>query len=215
MDKSTVRSRAKLVWAIILIACCLRSPITGVGPLVSTIQGDLALGSTAAGLLTTIPLLAFAVASAVVGPLSARLGAGRTMTLSLALLVLGILCRSWCGTVGLFIGTVAVGAGIGINNVLLPGIVKSEFPDRIGPMTGLYSTFMAGFATVSGGVSVPIAAGASASASGCSLRSRRCSSGCRAAPCASSSRLWTARRAAALRGTSSHGSSPCSPGFRR
>ena len=157
MDKSTVRSRAKLVWAIILIACCLRSPITGVGPLVSTIQGDLALGSTAAGLLTTIPLLAFAVASAVVGPLSARLGAGRTMTLSLALLVLGILCRSWCGTAGLFIGTVAVGAGIGINNVLLPGIVKSEFPDRIGPMTGLYSTFMAGFATVSGGVSVPIA----------------------------------------------------------
>ena len=205
MDKSTVRSRAKLVWAIILIACCLRSPITGVGPLVSTIQGDLALGSTAAGLLTTIPLLAFAVASAVVGPLSARLGAGRTMTLSLALLVLGILCRSWCGTVGLFIGTVAVGAGIGINNVLLPGIVKSEFPDRIGPMTGLYSTFMAGSP----------AAGASASASGCSLRSRRCSSGCRAAPCASPPRLWTARRAAALRGTSSHGSSPCSPGFRR
>lgn len=157
MKNTASRSRTLLVLAIVLTACCLRSPITGVGPLVSTIQADLGLGSVAAGMLTTIPLLAFAAASALVGSVSTRLGAGRTMVFSLALLCLGILCRSWLGTAGLFVGTIAVGVGIGVNNVLLPGVIKSEFPDRIGPMTGLYSTFMAGFATISGGVSVPIA----------------------------------------------------------
>lgn len=161
MEKTRSRSRWLLVTAIILSACCLRSPITGVGPLVSTIQGSLALSSTAAGLLTTIPLLAFAFSSAFVGRISARLGAGRTMVGALILLSLGILCRSLLGTAGLFAGTVIIGVGIGVNNVLLPGVIKSEFPNRIGPMTGLYSTFMAGFATISGGISVPVAQAAS------------------------------------------------------
>ncbi len=161
MEKTRSRSRALLVAAIVLIACCLRSPITGVGPLVSTVQAELGLGSAAAGMLTTIPLLAFALASAFAGSVSARLGAGRTMLAALIALCLGIVCRSWLGTAGLFAGTVIIGLGIGVNNVLLPGVIKSEFPDRIGPMTGLYSTFMAAFATISGGISVPIAQAAS------------------------------------------------------
>lgn len=146
-----------MIAAIILIACCLRSPITGVGPLASMISGALGLSGAAAGMLTTIPLLAFAAVSLFTGRLNDRLGAGGTMLLSLIVAGVGLLCRSLLGTVGLFLGTVVIGLGIGVLNVILPAVVKSEYPERVGPMTSAYSTVMSAFASLSGAVSVPIA----------------------------------------------------------
>ena len=151
------RKKTFLVAAIILASFCLRSPITGVGPLTPMISGELGLSGAAAGLLTTIPLLAFALVSLFTGTLNRRLGAGRTMLSFLIVLGLGILCRSLLGTAGLFLGTVVIGLGIGALNVMLPAVIKSEFPERVGPMTSIYTTVMSAFASLSGAVSVPIA----------------------------------------------------------
>jgi len=145
-----------LIISIILIAATLRGPITGVGPLITTFQTELGLSASVAGLLTTLPLLAFAVVSFATGMISRKLGAGRTMLISLIILAAGLLIRSFAGTAGLFIGTVIIAVGIGFNNVLLPAVIKERFPEKIGLLTGLYTTLMAGFASLSTGTSVPL-----------------------------------------------------------
>src|SRR5690606_15803576 len=57
----------------------------------------------------------------------------------------------------LFLGTAVFGVGIALGNVLLPAITKRDFPDRAGPMTGLYSSVMGLGATLAAGVSAPLA----------------------------------------------------------
>ena len=144
------------VISIILIAACLRGPITGIGPLVTTLQGELGLSASVAGLLTTLPLATFAVVSFFTSAISRRLGAGKTMLVSLIVKIKGLIIRSFTGTAGLFIGTVIVALGIGVNNVMLPAVIKALFPEKIGLLTGLYTTLMAGFASLSTGTSVPL-----------------------------------------------------------
>ncbi|EPD0733699.1 MFS transporter, partial [Shigella flexneri] len=48
---------------------------------------------------------------------------------------------------------------ISISNVLLPSLIKQEFPTRIGLMTGVYSISMNLLAAIASGISVPIAIG--------------------------------------------------------
>lgn len=150
------RGSAFLIISIILIAMCLRGPITGVGPLVTTLQELLGLSGFAAGMLTTLPMLTFAVVSFATAVISKKIGIGRLMFISIIVLFAGLLIRSFLGTAGLFIGTVILAAGIGTNNVLLPVVVKSRFPSHIGTLTSVYTTLMAAFASLSSGTSVPL-----------------------------------------------------------
>ena len=145
-----------LTVALILAACCLRSPITGVGSLTKMIQQELLLSKASAGMLTTIPLLAFAGISIVVGRISTKIGAGRVMLGSLILMAIGILLRS-ANQVTLFIGTILIGIGIAFENVLIPAIIKAFYPSKIGLMTSVYTTTMAIFSGIAGGISVPLA----------------------------------------------------------
>ena len=55
-----------LIIAIVLVAFNLRPAITSVGPLVGMIQEDMGLVHWSAGLLTSLPLIAFAIVSPVV-----------------------------------------------------------------------------------------------------------------------------------------------------
>ena len=59
---------------IILIACNLRAPITGVGSLTNTIREGLNLSAGMMGALTTVPLLAFAVISPFAAKISRTIG---------------------------------------------------------------------------------------------------------------------------------------------
>lgn len=147
---------AFVVISIILIAMCLRGPITGVGPLVTTLQELLGLSAFAAGALNTLPLLTFAVVSFATAFISRKIGIGKLMFISLIVLFVGLLVRSFLGVPGLFIGTIILAAGIGTNNVLLPVVVKSKFPEHVGTLTSVYTTLMAAFASLSSGVSVPL-----------------------------------------------------------
>lgn len=146
------------ILGIVLIACNMRASITGVGPLVGAIQTSLALSSFWAGMLTTIPLLAFAAVSAVVGSVSAKIGSGKVMLGGLALLAGGILLRSSGSVAGLFAGTLFIGMGIACANVLVPALIKGVFPENVHTMTSLYTTCMAIFSGISAAISVPLAA---------------------------------------------------------
>src|SRR5207248_2164580 len=56
----------------------------------------------------------------------------------------------------LVVGTVAAGAAIAVANVLLPAVVKQDFPERVGLMTGLYTSVLSGAAAVAALVAVPL-----------------------------------------------------------
>jgi CP family cyanate transporter-like MFS transporter len=140
-----------------LIAANLRPPITAVGPLVGDIRADTGLSSAAAGLLTTLPLLAFAGVSPWAAPIARRIGIERALQAALAVLIVGELVRSGGPVAALLVGTAVLGAGIAVANVLIPALVKQDFPDQVGPMTSAYLTTMVGMAGVAGGISVPLA----------------------------------------------------------
>jgi CP family cyanate transporter-like MFS transporter len=142
---------------IIFVTANLRAAITAVGPLIAIMKTDLPFSNGVLGLLTTIPLIMFASLSPFVRALSDKLGAGKTLILSLSSIALGILLRSYAGGAGLFIGTVLLGAGAAIGNVLIPGVIKARFPGRIGLATGAFTVSMTSFAAISAAVSYPLA----------------------------------------------------------
>lgn len=149
--------RAYLI-ALLLIAANLRPSITGVGPLLKTIQDDLALSGTAAGLLGSLPVLIFA-AFAPLARLARQLGAERMLLVGLLMLIAGVLVRSEGHVATLFTGTVMLAVGIASTNVLLPVLVKERYPERVPAITTAYATTMGLMAALASGVSVPMANG--------------------------------------------------------
>jgi CP family cyanate transporter-like MFS transporter len=81
----------------------------------------------------------------------------RVLLASLLVLAVGILLRSAGVVAALFLGTAILGAAIAVGNVLLPSLVKREFPERTGLMTSTYTTALAVSAAIAAGASFPIA----------------------------------------------------------
>ncbi|CQR48345.1 putative transporter YycB [Paraliobacillus sp. PM-2] len=142
---------------IILVAFNLRPAITSVGPLVGPIRDQMGLDNWNVGLITSLPLLSFAIMSPLAPKLRNRVGNELSILIGLILLFIGIITRIIPHSFPLYVGTTLVGLGIAICNVLLPGIIKEKFPNHIGTMTGIYTTCMSIFAAIASGVSVPLA----------------------------------------------------------
>ena len=79
---------------VLVIAVNLRVSFVSVGPVLANISSDLGLSSPAAGFLTGLPLIAFAVFSPVAPGFASRLGLDRALWMSLLVLALGIVLRS-------------------------------------------------------------------------------------------------------------------------
>ncbi|CAM4267497.1 CynX/NimT family MFS transporter [Jeotgalicoccus halotolerans] len=146
-----------LIIGVILVGANLRVPLTSAGALVSFIRDDFRISNALAGAITTLPLIAFALLSPFAPKIANKIGMERTIAISLALLIIGILIRSAGAIELLFTGTLLVGLGIAVGNVLIPGIIKMNFPFKIGLMTGLYAIVMNVFGALGSGLSIPIA----------------------------------------------------------
>jgi CP family cyanate transporter-like MFS transporter len=153
---STRSGRVLLVWGLLVVAANLRAPLTGVGPVLDQTQADLGLSPAVAGLVTTLPLLAFAALSPMVPRLAAWRAPERVLAGALVVLAAGIALRWVPAAPGLFAGTVLIGAGIAVGNVLLPSLIKRDFPARVGVLTAAYATVMGGVAAVASGIAVPL-----------------------------------------------------------
>ena len=151
------KERLLLILGIILIAFNLRPALTSLGPLIGLIRIESTFSNSLLGLITTLPLLVFALLSPLVPSLARYLGNEKALFAGLLILALGIVVRSIPMVGSLFVGTLLIGVGIVIGNVLLPSLIKDRLPKEIGKMTGLYSTAMVGFAALASGVSVPLA----------------------------------------------------------
>ncbi|WP_240627369.1 CynX/NimT family MFS transporter [Thermoflavimicrobium daqui] len=157
MNSFLSTSSILLILGILLIAANLRPSLTSVGPLLGFIQEEMNLSHGIAGLITTLPLLSFAIFSPLAPKISNRYGSEWLLFIGLIILTTGILVRSVPSVTTLFLGTAIVGMAIAICNVLLPGIIKQRFPNQVGLMTATYSTSMGIFASIGSGLSIPLA----------------------------------------------------------
>lgn len=158
--KAVPSSIGFIILGIIVIAANLRTPLTSVGPLVSLIRDDVQISNILAGLITTLPLLAFALLSPLVPKLARMYGVERIILIALIFLTVGIVIRSLSGAANLYIGTAILGFAIAVCNVLLPSIIKRDFPNKMGSVTGLYSISMSLSGAIASGISVPLAVNA-------------------------------------------------------
>ena len=148
---------ALLTAGVLLFAANMRPVATSVGPLIHQIRGGLHMSGAATGLLVTIPVLCFGAVAPLAPLLSRRLGIARTQALILAAIGGGLVLRVLGGVALLFAGTTLAAAGAACGNVLLPVVVRRSFADRVGRMSALYTTSLAGAAALAAGVTVPIA----------------------------------------------------------
>jgi CP family cyanate transporter-like MFS transporter len=152
---------ALLVVGLILVALNLRPTLAGFGPLLGQIQQELRVNATTVSLLTTIPLLCFGV-FAPVAPWLTRFRSLETVILGcLGLIFLGALFRVGPGLPSILLGTLLVGSGIAVVNVLLPGWIRQRFTSQSGllqsgVMMGVYTLSVVGGAALASGLSIPL-----------------------------------------------------------
>jgi MFS transporter, CP family, cyanate transporter len=142
-------------FAFFLLVANLRPALTAVGPLLEAIRSNLDLSGTAAGLLPTLPLLIFAVFSPF-ARLGRVFGIERTLAGCLMLIVAGIILRSEGSIAALFGGTVIFAIGIAVANVLVPSMIKRDFPHQVGSMTTAYVMVMTLTGAAATGLAVPL-----------------------------------------------------------
>ncbi|MBE8167273.1 MAG: CynX/NimT family MFS transporter [Shewanella sp.] len=149
-------SKGLFITALILIALNLRAPFTGVFPLLDALKHQLLMTSQQAGLLSTLPLLAFAIFSPIAALIAKKLSLETTITLGLLIIIAGICLRAWIRLDHLLIGTFLIGIGIAIINVLLPSVIKRYFPNSTAPLTALYILIMGLGAALNSSFVVPL-----------------------------------------------------------
>ncbi|MFK5689518.1 MFS transporter [Ornithinimicrobium sp. LYQ92] len=143
--------------AVVLVALNLRGSIAAVPPLLGELQEEIGLSTAGASLLTTLPVLLFALAAPGAVRLGRRVGPGSAILVGLALVVLGSVARVLGGPVALLVGTLVLGVGMTIGNVLVPVVAKRDFRERAPQLIGAFTASLAVGASLTAALTVPVA----------------------------------------------------------
>ncbi|MDD2007305.1 CynX/NimT family MFS transporter [Pseudomonas putida] len=146
-----------LLLGLVLVALNLRPALSSMAPVLGQVSEGLGLNASQAGLLTTLPVLCLGLFAPLAPLLARRFGSERVILGILLTLALGLVVRSTFGAIGVFLGSLMAGASIGIIGVLLPGIVKRDFPQHAGTLTGVYTMALCLGAAMAAGATVPLA----------------------------------------------------------
>lgn len=144
------------ICVIILVSSNLRSPLTAVGPVLHQLEAALNLTHFQSSLLISIPLFMFATCSVLVSSFSNKLSINNLLLYALIFLNIGLFLRVLGPRWSLFIGSIFIGLGICIGNVIVPGYIKNNFSSQIGIMTGVFAISMNIIAALASGYSVKI-----------------------------------------------------------
>lgn len=145
-----------LATSLVLIALNMRDLTTSVAAVLPEIMHGLGLSSVQASVLTAVPVLCFGLFGPVGSILAQRIGIGRAIMLALVVLTGGTAIRVFGASPPLFAGQLLSGAAIGVLNVLLPALLKRDFPRQIGLMTGLYTMATCLGAAIPAAATVPL-----------------------------------------------------------
>jgi CP family cyanate transporter-like MFS transporter len=147
-----------LLAGVLLFALNLRGPIVALAPVLEQLRLDLGLSSAAAGLLTSLPVLCFALVTPLAAVLIKRAGPEQAVLISLLGILIGTLVRAMGGFDYALVGTIVIGAAITIGNVVVPVIVRRDFPaERVGHVTGTYTATLNIGAMITSLLTAPLA----------------------------------------------------------
>ena len=154
-------SLAYLGICLVLIGLNLRTVFSSFAAVLPEVTADAGLPAWAVMVLTTVPVTLLGVFAPLAPGLARRFGAERVLLGAMAVLTAGLLLRPVelpaAGHLpALLAGTAACGAAISLCNVLLPGVVKRDFPHRLGLMGGLYTTAICASAALGAGFTFPV-----------------------------------------------------------
>ncbi len=146
---------------LVLIGLNLRTVFSSLAAVLPEVTADAGLPAWAVMALTTVPVTLLGVFAPLAPGLARRFGAERVLLGAMAVLTAGLLLRpadlSSAGHLpALIAGTAACGAAISLCNVLLPSVVKRDFPHRLGLMGGLYTTAICASAALGAGFTFPV-----------------------------------------------------------
>ncbi|NNJ17322.1 CynX/NimT family MFS transporter [Pseudomonas putida CSV86] len=145
-----------LLLGLVLVALNLRPALSSMAPVLGDVSRSLGLSGSQAGLLTTLPVLCLGLFAPLAPLLARRFGSERVILGVLLCLAGGIALRSNLGSFGIFAGSLIAGASIGVIGVLLPGIVKRDFPSHAGSLMGVYTMALCLGAALAAGATVPL-----------------------------------------------------------
>lgn len=162
MPGTTARRDTRLQQLLVVCGICvlgfnLRPAALSVGPVLGELRASLGMSATTAGVLTSLPVLAFAVFGAAAPRLARAIGVHRTTLLALLAVVVGLALRATVDEAVIFLALSLLAlAGMAAANVLLPSLVRLHFPQRVGVMTSVYTTALAVGLTTSSVLTVPV-----------------------------------------------------------
>lgn len=160
MDRTEANNRASAfsiilhIMVVFWVSSNLRAPITAVGPVIVEIGNALKLSNFQSSLITSIPLMMFASCSVLISKYAAGKNIGQILLYGLLLLAFGLLLRVNGTVAGLMSGSLFVGLGICVGNVLIPGYIKNHLSRYLGLMTGLFAVSMNLTAAFASGYSI-------------------------------------------------------------
>ncbi|MGH7020289.1 MAG: MFS transporter, partial [Brevundimonas sp.] len=147
-----------LLAAIFALALNLRPAMAAVGPLLDLIEGATGMDSTAASLLTTLPVLMIGLGALSIRPLRRRLGERRGILLGALLIGGACLTRALLkDTAGLIASAAVVGVGVALIQALAPVVIKRAFPTRFGTVMAVYTTGIMGGAAIAAATAAGLA----------------------------------------------------------
>ncbi|MBN9445121.1 MFS transporter [Bosea sp. (in: a-proteobacteria)] len=149
-------SRLLLGTSLVLVAFNLRPVFSSASTLLPEIRETLGLSGLGASILTTLPVICLGLFSPLAPRLSRWIGTERTLLGAVLLLACGTALRGLPSIPLLLLGTAVAGACIAVGNVLLPGLVKRDFPDRPALMTGWYTMALCAGAAGAAGLTLPL-----------------------------------------------------------
>ncbi len=150
-------NRLTFILLMILVGLNLRPALSSLAPLLPRIESEGQLSVLTLSLLTTLPVLCLGLFAPLAPWLARRLGMERSLALSLIILSTGLALRGIVSIPTLYLGTLFLGAAIGILGTLLPALVKRELADSADLMTGVYTMALCLGGALGAGLSIPLA----------------------------------------------------------
>ncbi|GAA3207659.1 CynX/NimT family MFS transporter [Microbacterium terregens] len=147
-----------VVAGLLVAALSMRGPIVAPTPVLRDIEADFGIGSATAGLLTTAPVLMFALLTPLAALVIRRSGAELALMLSLSGVLLGTVIRALPGFGWMLAGMFVIGAAVTIGNIVIPVIIRRDVPSaHVGIITAAYVAMLNAGSLVTSLLTAPLA----------------------------------------------------------
>lgn len=152
------RGRIPIIVGLLLLGIGLRYAVTGLSPLLTTVTGELGIGTAGATFIGMLPTLSFGIGGFLAPVIVRRIGLEATALVAVILAAAGTLVRPFSDSPAIFMALTFVALlGMGFGNVAGAPLVKKHFPDRQASMVTVFALLMQAGATLPAMTALPLA----------------------------------------------------------